>query len=67
MKGSEIEEEVEKSKKAISVLGGKIEKIDSFQLPKSDIKRNIILLNKEKTTSLQYPRKPGTPAKEPIF
>lgn len=67
MKGSEIEEEVKKSKKAISVLGGKIEKIDSFLLPKSEIKRNIILIKKEKKTSLQYPRKAGTPGKEPII
>ena len=60
MKGATIEEELEASQKAIKVLGGKIKKIDTFCLPKSDIDRN------EKTTPAKYPRKPGTPAKEPI-
>jgi 16S rRNA (guanine527-N7)-methyltransferase len=66
MKGSQIEEEVQKSKHAISVLGGTIEKIDYFQLPESNIERNILLLRKIKHTPEKYPRKAGTPAKEPI-
>lgn len=66
MKGATIEEELEASQKAIKVLGGKIKKIDTFCLPKSDIDRNVIILQKEKTTPAKYPRKPGTPAKEPI-
>lgn len=66
MKGSEIKDELEKSRKAISVLGGKIETIDTFQLPQSDIDRNIIIISKEKQTPSKYPRKAGTPAKEPI-
>lgn len=66
MKGSDIEEELVKSKNAISVLGGKIELIDKFQLPFSDINRNIIIVSKIKNTPSKYPRKPGTPAKEPI-
>ena len=37
MKGSEIEEELNNSKKAIKVLGGKILKVDEFTLPNSDI------------------------------
>ncbi len=66
MKGATIEEELEASQKAIKVLGGKVKIIDTFCLPKSDIDRNVIILQKEKTTPAQYPRKPGTPAKEPI-
>lgn len=66
MKGATIEEELEASQKAIKVLGGKIRTIDTFCLPKSDIDRNVIILQKEKTTPAKYPRKPGTPAKEPI-
>lgn len=67
MKGSTIEEEIEKSQKAIMVLGGKIEEIEAFKLPESDIDRNIIILQKIKQTPAKYPRKPGTPAKEPIL
>ena len=66
MKGSDIEEEVSNAKKAISVLGGKLINIFEFDLPKTDIKRNIILINKIEKTPNKYPRKPGTPSKEPI-
>lgn len=67
MKGSEIEEELNNSKKAIDVLGGKILKVDEFTLPNSDIKRNIIIIKKQGKTPAKYPRKPGMPAKEPIL
>lgn len=67
MKGSEIEEECTNSKKAINILGGKIKKIDKFYLPDSDITRNLIIIDKIKTTPSKYPRKPGTPTKEPII
>lgn len=66
MKGSEIEEEVQQSKKAILLLGGKIEEIKKFQLPKSDIDRNVIIIRKVKSTPSKYPRKPGMATKEPI-
>lgn len=67
MKGPEIEEELSNAKKAIDVLGGKIDKIEKFELPKSDIKRNVVLITKENKTPAKYPRKPGIPAKEPIM
>ncbi len=66
MKGSEIQEEIKQSQKAISILGGTIENIEKFYLPQSDITRNIILIKKEKITPNKYPRKPGMPAKEPL-
>ena len=67
MKGAEIEEEFSKSQKAIDILGGKIQKVDTFILPKSDNKRNIILIEKRKLTPSKYPRKPGTPSKDPLY
>ncbi len=66
MKGSEINEELEQSKKAVSVLGGVIESVDNFLLPESDITRNIIIIKKESKTPNKYPRKAGMPAKEPL-
>ena len=66
MKGQEIQEEVKQAQKAIQILGGKIVEKESFNLPKSDNKRNIIIIEKIKNTPTKYPRKPGTPAKEPI-
>lgn len=65
MKGYNIEE-IENAKNALEILGGKIEKIEEITLPNSDIKRNIIIVKKVKNTPSKYPRKPGTPSKEPI-
>lgn len=67
MKGPDIEEELEKGRKAIQVLGGKISDIDSFKLPKSNIRRTIVTIEKIEKTPIKYPRKPGIPAKNPIF
>ena len=66
MKGAEIKEELNESEKAIKTLGGEVEKVESFNLPQSDFSRNIIIIEKVKNTDKKYPRKPGTPSKEPI-
>ena len=66
MKGNNIKEELDKSSKAIKVLGGKLEKVEEFVIPNTDYKRNIIIIKKEKSTPIKYPRKAGIPSKEPI-
>lgn len=55
MKGN-IDEEVENAKGIISHLNSNIEKIDSFQLPFELSNRNIIVIRKNKKSSLMYPR-----------
>lgn len=65
MKGPNIEEEIEESKKSLEILGGKIEKIEHIVLP-GDLERNIILIRKIKETPSRYPRKAGTPVKQPL-
>ncbi len=66
MKGPNIEEELKNAKNAIKELGGEIIKIENFKLPESDNERNIVIIKKIKETSSKYPRKSGTPSKEPI-
>ena len=66
MKGSNVEDEITSAKNAISVLGGKSERIDEFKLPDSDISRNVIVLSKVKNTPARFPRKAGMPSKEPL-
>ena len=67
MKGKEIEEELKDAKKAICVLGGTVkEKREFFLKGEERISRNIILLEKIKTTPSKYPRKAGMPSKEPL-
>lgn len=65
MKGHS-EEEVAASGKAIAVLGGKIEKIDEFMLPGTDMGRSIVVVRKTKPTPPRYPRQAGKPTKNPI-
>lgn len=67
MKGPDVNKEVDQAKNAIQVLGGNIENIYEFELPKSDVKRTIIEIKKIKNTNSKYPRKAGMPAKEPII
>ena len=66
MKGPDIKDEISDGKNAIFLLGGKIEKVESFELPNSDIVRNIIIIEKNRVTPTKYPRKAGTPSKNPL-
>lgn len=65
-KSGEIDEEVETSKKAIHILGGKLSEVVKFQLPGTDIGRSFVRIEKIQNTSKKYPRKAGLPAKEPL-
>ena len=66
MKAANAKEEINEAQKAIDTLGGTIEKVEEFSLPQSDIGRTVIIIKKDKKTPIKYPRKPGTPSKEPI-
>ena len=66
MKGSSVLEEINNSKLAIKELGGEIKQIEEFYLPRTDMKRNVIIIEKVKNTPKKYPRKAGTPSKQPI-
>lgn len=65
MKGSNVEE-IKEAQNALKVLGGEVDKIEKITLPESDITRNIIIVRKVRNTPKKYPRKAGTPSKEPI-
>ena len=66
-KSKDVDAEVEKSRKAISILGGEVEKIDKFTLPETDIERALVYIKKVKNTGKKYPRKAGVPGKEPLL
>lgn len=65
MKGPNFKEELEEGQKAIEILGGKIEKIESLNVGE-ELERNIIIIRKVKNTPLKYPRGQSKPLKEPI-
>ena len=66
MKGPESEEEIKEAQKAINVLGGTIKNVEKFSLPETGINRTIIVIEKNRETPETYPRKAGTPTKNPI-
>ncbi len=65
-KSGNVETELENAKAAIKILGGKCLKVDTFVLPESDMERSLIVISKIAKTPKTYPRKAGSPSKEPL-
>ncbi len=65
-KSGKVDTELDESKKAIFLLGGKVENEVKFMLPDSDIYRSLIKIRKVSATPKKYPRKSGLATKEPI-
>lgn len=65
-KSGEIDDEVQQAKKAIHILGGKLDEVIKFQLPNTEINRSFVKINKVQNTAKKYPRKAGMPSKEPL-
>ena len=63
-KGPDAEKEIEAASKALKVLGGKVNRIEKVSL--DGYNHNIVVIEKIKSTDKKYPRKAGTPTKEPI-
>lgn len=64
-KAGDIKEELDASKKAITVLGGLLDRVIEFDLSGS-IKRSFVIIRKQNQTNQKYPRSAGKPTKEPI-
>ena len=65
MKGPNYKEELEEAKKAIEILGGKFEQIETFNL-EGEMERNVLIIKKVKNTPNKFPRNQGKALKEPI-
>lgn len=65
-KSEKVKEELSAGERAVEILGGKIDNLLEYQLPDSDINRSMVFIRKVKSTPKKYPRKAGTPAKEPL-
>ena len=65
-KSGTVKEELQQAEKAVKILGGKIQDVVYFNLPDSEIQRSLVVIEKIKTTPGRYPRKAGTPLKEPL-
>lgn len=65
-KSTQIEEELKQAKKAVQVLGGTLEQIETVQIPGTTIERQFVMIRKSGTTPKKFPRKAGTASKTPI-
>lgn len=56
MKSKDTDEELERAKKAIRLLGGEIEKISDYTIPHTEITHRLVVIRKKNHTPKQYPR-----------
>lgn len=56
MKSKDTDEELERAKKAIRLLGGEIEKIIDYTIPHTEITHRLVVIRKRNHTPKQYPR-----------
>ncbi len=66
LKGAQYQEEINDGKCAIQLLGGEVETVVPIKLPGLDDIRAVIYIKKIKATPHGYPRKAGTPEKNPL-
>ena len=66
-KSENADEEIRKAGRAVKVLGGEFRTAEKFLLPDTDYERVLICITKKKPTPPAYPRKAGTPSKDPII
>ena len=67
LKGMRYREEVEDARRAVQLLGGNGIKAIPVALPGLSDQRAIVVMEKVRATPKAYPRKAGTPAKEPLL
>jgi len=67
LKGTKANEELAEAERAFKLLGGGLVSEHIFDLPDNMGERTIILIDKLKKTPSKYPRKAGTPNREPII
>ncbi len=65
-KSGTAEEELKDSEHAIRILGGQFDKNCKLDIKGYDLDHRILMIRKVHKTLSKYPRKAGTPAKEPL-
>ncbi len=66
MKGKEVNEEIIEAQGALQKLGGGNISSHTCFLPNEHGERNILLVHKKGKTPKAYPRRPGTPSRNPL-
>lgn len=66
LKGPAVDEEIQEGLKAVTTLGGIVEKVIEVEVEDTDLNHNLVIVKKIKETPKVYPRKAGTASKKPI-
>ncbi len=66
MKGSGAKAEANEAGRAVSILGGRIEKICEYEIPETGIIHRAVIIRKEKPTPEKYPRRFAKMQKDPL-
>ena len=66
LKGPLADDELAAAGRAIEVLGGRVEGVQSVKIPFTELNHKIIIIKKVRQTPMQYPRKAGIASKFPI-
>lgn len=65
-KGQDPTPEVQAAANALGILGGRVRQVIPVNIAGLSGQRHLIVIKKIKSTPVQYPRRPGLPAKKPI-
>lgn len=66
LKGPAVTEELNDSKKALNILGGKLKEIKEINVYGTDLSHNLVIVDKISETPKAYPRKAGNITKKPL-
>ena len=66
MKSVESDEELKSAEKAISILGGQVERTVDYQIPGTDVTHRLVFIKKIKETPKKYPRAFAKIKKNPL-
>lgn len=66
-KSENIDDELTQSRKAIKLLSGEVASCDHHIIPGTDIERSFVVIKKVTSINKRFPRKAGTPGKEPLI
>jgi len=65
-KGPRAAAEIEAARGALELLGGRVEEMVTYSLPKGGEKRVLVFIRKERATPAQFPRRAGVARKRPL-
>lgn len=66
MKALDSDEEIEEAKPGIEKLGGIISRVDEYDIPGTDLRRRVVVIEKCRKTPEKFPRRYGTIKKQPL-